>query len=96
MSEVDYAEIEKALRKNGIAILKKGNRDKLSMGRDGKTLVIYGNAIYSESRDQNYQSDSEWINRVVAQVKRRCQELPAMKPGQLSKLKKQKPKKRTK
>ena len=90
MADVNYAEIEHALRRNGIAIIKKGNRDKLSMGRDGKTLVIYGNAIYSESRDQNYQSDDAWINKVVAQVKARCKELPKMKPGQLSKLSKKK------
>lgn len=87
MPNVDYAEIEHALRRNGIAIIKKGNRDKLSMGRDGKTLVIYGNAIYSEDRDQNYQSESEWINKIVAKVKARCQELPEMKPGQLARLK---------
>jgi hypothetical protein len=71
---VNYAEIEKALRKNGIAVMRKGNRDKISMGRDGKTLVIYGNIIYSPARDQEYLSDNEWINKVVRSVKNRCKQ----------------------
>lgn len=69
MVAVDYPEIERALRKNGLAVLRKGNRNKIEMGKDKKTLVIYGNIIYSPARDTEYISESKFVNHVVATVK---------------------------
>ena len=80
--KVDYAEIDHALRRNGIGVMSKGNHDKFSLGRDGKTLVIYGNVIYSPERDQGYVSDNDWINNVVEKVKAKCQTMPEMHPGE--------------
>jgi hypothetical protein len=70
----DYAEIEQALRKNGLAVLRKGNRNKLEMGRDGKTLVIYGTLLYSPSRDKGYVSDSKLVNHIVEKVKAKAKQ----------------------
>lgn len=65
----DYSKIDQALRRNGIAVMHKGNRNKLSMGKDGKKLVVYGNAIYSSDRDKGFRSDDPFANKVVDIVK---------------------------
>lgn len=70
--KVDYAEIEQALRKNGLAVLRKGNRNKLEVGRDGKTLVVYGTLLYSPERDKGYKSEDKLVNHIVAVIKARA------------------------
>lgn len=72
MTEVDYVEIEQALRKNGLAVLRKGNRNKLEIGKDGKTLVVYGTLLYSPSRDKEYVSDNNMVNHIVKVIKARA------------------------
>jgi len=74
--EVDYAEIEQALRKNGCAVLRKGNRNKIEIGRDGKTLVVYGTLMYSPTRDKNYVSDDAMVNHIVKVIKAKAKQNP--------------------
>ena len=68
-----YSKIEKALRRNGIAVMRSGNRDKISIGRDGKTVVIYGNCFYSERRDAGFEPKEKWLQSIVEKAKSDCQ-----------------------
>ena len=78
MTEIDYTEIEQAMRKNGLAVLRKGNRNKLElkMGKDGtrKKLVIYGTLLYSPRRDKNYQSDDQFVRHIVRVMKEQAKQ----------------------
>jgi len=64
-----YSKIEQALRRNGIAVMRSGNRDKITIGRDGKTVVIYGNCLYSPSRDKGEVPHEKWLRDIVDKAK---------------------------
>ena len=76
-----YPKIEKALRQNGIAVMRKGNRDKITIGRDNKTVVIYGNAIYSPARDKGVEPPEKWLKDIVSEAKRQAANFKPLRSG---------------
>lgn len=68
-----YSEIEQALRRNGLAVMGKGNRDKLTIARDKKQVVVYGNLIYSPVRDKGEISGDSFIDGIVDKIKAEAQ-----------------------
>jgi hypothetical protein len=70
-----YSQIEQSLRRNGIAVMRKGNRDKLTIARDKKQVVVYGNMIYSPVRDKGETSGDPFIDGIVDKIKAEAQKM---------------------
>jgi hypothetical protein len=67
--KIKYSKVDKALRRNGLAVMRVGNKNKFDMGLDGNTFVVYGNGIYAPSRDKAYKTGTKWIDNLVEKVK---------------------------
>jgi hypothetical protein len=66
--------IHQALKQNGIIV------SDLTMGEDGDTLAIYGNAIYVPDRDRNMQTGDPWIDSIVDQIRDEVSERDTREP----------------